>query len=405
MTVHDQAGARPATAPVLRTSAILLRALAEHDVPALVEQERDPQVRRWSPTTQPFGAPEAGALVQSAREQWAARSATAPRRWAIGVGAGESWYADYAGQVEYVPDGRGAAEVGFVVHPGHRGRGLSVQALALALAHAHTEDSVHTVHWRSEVGNWASRRVVWRLGFRVEGLVRGIVPGPDHPRPGWWGTRQVGDPVEPVHRWWDVPELASAGVVLRPVTATSRGLPDATTQGSTPDPAAAADATAPDDPVAAALSGAAAGASVTWFVAGSKGDALTGRLTVAGLDDPRWRGCGQVSWWWPDADAGSLAAALQLVAAHAFEPAPPLARPDLGGLGLHRLDATVEATDRTARRVMHGAGWRAVGREHAARTPRGSARPVDTVRFELLAPRRPATGDQARPVQPVPPGR
>ena len=373
MTVHGQAGAGPPTAPVLLTSEIVLRPMAEHDVPALVEQERDQQVRRWSPQAHPFGASEAGALVQSAREQWASRSATAPRRWAVGVGAGESSYADYAGQVEYVPDGRGSAEVGFVVHPAHRGRGLAVAALRLALDHAHTLDGIHTLHWRGEVGNWVSRRVVWRLGFRVEGTVRGITPGPDHPRRGWWGTRQVGDPIAPAHRWWHVPQLATDNVVLRPMATTEGGPP--------PGPVG----TAAPDPVLGALTAAASGTAVTWCVMDPTGQPAAGRLTVAGLADPLGRGSGQVSWWWPEPDAGSLAAALRLVAAHAFAPAPPLDESAGGGLGLHRLGVAVEATEWTAQQVLHHAGWRKVGHEHAARTPLGSLDPVDTVRYELLA--------------------
>lgn len=376
MTVHEQAGPGPPTAPVLRTSAIVLRPMAEHDVPALVEQERDPQVRRWSPQAHPFGASEAGALVQSAREQWASRSTTAPRRWAVGVGSGEVSYADYAGQVEYVPDGHGAAEVGFVVHPAHRGRGLAVAALRLALAHAHSADAVHTVHWRSEVGNWASRRVVWRLGFQVEGTIRGLTSGPDHPRPGWWGTRQVGDPMEPAHRWWCVPELAAPGVELRP--------PAATTGGQSPGPVGAS-----PDLVLEALTAAAAGTAVTWCVAATARHAVTGRLTVAGLADPLGRGCGQVSWQWPGAEAGSLAAALRLVATHAFAAAPAWHEPGRGGLGLHRLATVVQAGDRTARHALDDLGWRPVGHEHAALTPPGSPHPVDTVRYELLARRRP----------------
>jgi RimJ/RimL family protein N-acetyltransferase len=48
-------------------------------------------------------------------------------------------------------DGIGGAEVGFGL-PG-----------------------IEVVYWRAQVGNWASRRVAGRCGFRMEGTVRGLL--------------------------------------------------------------------------------------------------------------------------------------------------------------------------------------------------------------------------------------
>jgi RimJ/RimL family protein N-acetyltransferase len=354
MTVPSEPPGTP-MAPVLRTGVVVLRALAEHDVPALVEQERDALVRRWSPTAGTVDVTAADRLVQTTRQQWASRSPTAPRRWAVAAGEDEDVYAAYAGQVEYLPDGRGTAEVGFVLHPGCRGQGLATRALGLAVRYAHEVDGVHTLHWRCEVGNWRSRRVVWRVGFRVEGTIRGVVPGPDHPRLGWWGTRQAGDPVAPVHPWWEVPELTFGPVVLRPA----------------------------DD----ALEEPASARGASWVVASAAGAWAGGRLTVRCPVDAPGSDGGRLDFSWPAAGHQDLADALALVAGYAFAPASATSPGRLteGGLGLHRLVTTVPVDDVTARQALHATGWRAVGREHAAGRHPGTGAVLDVVRFERLA--------------------
>lgn len=57
--------------------------------------------------------------------------------------------------------------------------------------------------WQAYLGNWASRRVAWRLGFRVEGAVRGFALQRGVRRDAWVGTLLPGDPREPVEPWPD----------------------------------------------------------------------------------------------------------------------------------------------------------------------------------------------------------
>jgi RimJ/RimL family protein N-acetyltransferase len=391
MTTHEQTGAGPATAPVLRSGEVVLRPLAEHDIPALVEQERDPQTQRWTPSEPLFGPEQAQARVRAAREQWAARSATTPRRWAVGLGEGEPGHAPYAGTVEYVPDGQGGAEVGFVVHPARRGRGLAVLGLGLALRHAHTTDRVEVAHWRSEVGNWASRRVAWRLGFRVEGTVRGIAPHPDGPREGWWGTRLAADPQSPAHAWWETPRLESDAVLLRPWEDRDAGrVPGDTALVSAgeEDVRQPAEGPAFTSWLDACRAGAASGSRVTWCVAQADDGPPQGALHLRVSSGAR-RGSGELGWWMtgdprthaaPLLLGGLLAVAGQVLGQGAAHPRTGLAVPRL-----HRLGATIGVGDADSARALEESGFHRVGVEHATWTGRSHAAPEDTARYELLA--------------------
>lgn len=54
------------------------------------------------------------------------------------------------------------------------------------------------LHWRAAVGNWASRRVAWRCGFRVEGTVRHFVRlAGCRPVDAWVASLHREDPREP----------------------------------------------------------------------------------------------------------------------------------------------------------------------------------------------------------------
>ena len=92
-------------------------------------------------------------------------------------------------------DGLGGAEVGFGLAPWARGRGLMTRALRLALAWGFEVAGLEVVYWRAQVGNWASRRVAGRCGFRMEGTVRGLLEQRGERRDGWIGSLRRGEPL------------------------------------------------------------------------------------------------------------------------------------------------------------------------------------------------------------------
>ena len=61
-----------------------------------------------------------------------------------------------------------AAELGYVFHPDHGGRGLATEAAAALMDWGFTEFAVHRVYARCHSRNDASARLMTRLGMRQE---------------------------------------------------------------------------------------------------------------------------------------------------------------------------------------------------------------------------------------------
>ncbi len=175
----------------------------------------------------------------------------------------------------------GVAEIAFGSHPSVRGRGVMERAVRLLLTWGFEDADLHTVWWRAHVGNWASRRLAWKVGFRTEGRVRQWVTQRGLRHDAWVGSLLRGDPREPRNPWLRAPVLEGDGVRLRPFRDTDvarivEGCSDETTQqwlGPMPSPYRAIDA-------AAYLLGVeekhATGAGVTWAVVDPTSDRLLG---------------------------------------------------------------------------------------------------------------------------------
>src|SRR5690606_12693486 len=118
---------------------------------------------------------------------------------------------------DYRPDGRGAAEVGFGLHPWARGRGLAVAALRAVLEHAFGSDGVHTMRWQAERGNWGSLRVAWSCGFTLDGTLRGRHTAAGCPsEDGWARSLRSDEPRRKRHRWRQPQLLVGTAVAIRP---------------------------------------------------------------------------------------------------------------------------------------------------------------------------------------------
>ena len=101
----------------------------------------------------------------------------------------------FSGSVDLRFDGLGGAEVGYGLAPWARGTGVMTRALRLLLAWGFELPGIEVVYWRAQVGNWASRRVAGRCGFRIDGTVRGLLEQRGERRDAWIGSLRRGEPL------------------------------------------------------------------------------------------------------------------------------------------------------------------------------------------------------------------
>ncbi|MGH3597536.1 MAG: GNAT family N-acetyltransferase [Mycobacterium sp.] len=164
---------------------LVLRRPLPEDLDDIVAQCQDPEFQRWTTIPVPYGETDAQEFLRRVADGWRANVAV----FAI------VYQGRYAGGVDLRLDGVGGAEVGFGLGPWARGKGVMSRALRLALAWGFELPGVDVVHWRAQVGNWPSRRVAERCGFRMDGTVRGLLEQGGERRDGWIGSLRRGDPM------------------------------------------------------------------------------------------------------------------------------------------------------------------------------------------------------------------
>lgn len=172
------------------------------DVDAITRACQDPQVAAWVTVPSPYDRSDAESFLRhvvgpgwdnGTELVWAMREPLgAPEPGGDG---------DLLGMIGLHGVGDGTAEIGYWVAPWARGRGTAQQAVELVLDHAFDGLDLLRVTWQAFVGNWPSRRVAWRAGFRVEGTVRlhGLQRGVR--RDSWVGTLLREDPRVPAQPW------------------------------------------------------------------------------------------------------------------------------------------------------------------------------------------------------------
>ncbi|HET7475577.1 MAG TPA: GNAT family N-acetyltransferase [Dermatophilaceae bacterium] len=379
----------PDVVPVLADDVVTLRAHREQDVDAIIEQANDPEMVRWTTVPTPYGPDQAREFLELIAAQWG--EAGGSRLWAIEAGDGDR--RRFAGTVDLRPRGAAMWDVGFALHPWARGRGMMSAALRLVCVHAFAHLGAESVSWKAVVGNWGSRRVAWACGFRVDGVVRGLLDHRGQRLDGWTGSLRKGEPMSPRSRWLDIPVLEGDTLRLRPWRDTDRPGRGWSTdeqtalfmQGYPPEH------NSYDVWLRSVGDRAADGEAVSWCIADLAEDRPLGRISCFRLNNARTAGTGQVGYWLhPSARGrGITDEALRLVIDVAFRPA------DAGGLGLHRLAAGTDIDNRASSRVLVRNGFRPVGVERSA-VARPQGPPVDGPLFELLADER-----ERRPPRPL----
>ena len=171
-----------------------LRPHTMDDVGSVLERCIDPDSVRW--TTVPTGYTED--MARDYLEQIIAPS-TEQVSWAIEVDG------RYAGTLD-LRSGSGEGEhasgdVGYVIHPAFRGRGVMTAAVALAVGHAFDLLGWELLVWQANVGNVASFKPMWRNGFPQPIFMPALLNHRGVMRDGWHSVLEPGMPREPQASW------------------------------------------------------------------------------------------------------------------------------------------------------------------------------------------------------------
>jgi RimJ/RimL family protein N-acetyltransferase len=368
--LHDGDGRAP-------DDRVTIRAHRSEDAAGSLEQCHDPLSRQWTTVPLEYTLDDARRFVTQAMPGgWADDT-----EWGFAVEAVDATGTSrYAGTISLRNERDGRAEVAYGSHPWVRGTGVMERALRLLLTWGFEERELQTVIWWANRGNWASRKIAWRLGFTIEGAPRQWLPQRGELLDSWVGTLLRDDPMHPTTPWHDVPRLDSKGIRLRRHTdADLPRLVEACNDplvsgwiGQIPAPFTDADGRSWLEYVGERH---ASGTAVTWAVADPGTDDLLGTVDLFNVRRGRDAEIGY--WLHPDGRGRGLAAPMcALAIRHAFVPE------DEGGLGLGRVRAVAAEGNTASRRVLERSGLQQQGRErNLVRTRDGL---VDGAVYDIL---------------------
>jgi RimJ/RimL family protein N-acetyltransferase len=354
-------------APTLTDGTVTLRTHREDDVLGVTEQSQDPTSIRWTTVPVPYSLDDGRSFVaRTMPDGWADDTA-----WGFAV----ETQGRYAGTVELRNHGGGRAEIAFGSHPWVRGTGAMERACRLLVDWGFSERGVRTVVWHAHVGNWASRRLAWRLGFSFDGTLRGYVQHRGELVDAWSGTLLSTDDRTPRGRWLDLPVLEADGLRLRPwresdVPRIVEACTDERTRhwlGRLPDPYDEAQARAW---LEHQTENRAIGQSVNWAVAQPEDDVALAAINAFDIVPDEELEIGY--WAHPDARGrGVVTRAMTEVIRYGFE-----------DLGVRRIHAGAAAGNLASRHVIEANGLIAWGTERAGTEVHGGR--ADLVWYDVL---------------------
>lgn len=357
--------------PTLTDGTVTLRVHRLDDAERVVEQSLDPDSIRWTTVPTPYSLHDARRFVGEVMPGGWAKDA----EWGFAV----EHEGRYGGTVSLRTHGPGRAEIAYGSHPDVRGKGVMERAVRLLLDWGFEAKELHTVVWWANHGNWASRRLAWRVGFSCDGVVRRWLDHRGELTDAWVGTLLRDDPREPRTRWLSNPRIEGDGVVLRPFTEADvprlvEGIGDSDTQhwlAFLPRDPGEAEARSYLGQVTERLADA---HTITWAFCTPDDDRLAGVVGLYRFPDP------EVGYWThPDSRGlGLTTRAAAAAVGHGFGP-----------LGLERVTGYVSAPNVASRRVLERLGMRPTGvQRSAART--GAGEVVDLAGYDLLREEWPA---------------
>jgi XTP/dITP diphosphohydrolase len=162
---HGNAHQHP---PRLTDGVIVLRAATVADADAMTETLEDWDTAQWLLTI-PHPYPPAASLdwIRDVDQQW--RDGTASM-FVIADAQTDAYLGEVG--VRHFDRQTRRGELGYVLAPHARGRGVMQRALVLAIDWVFDNVGLDRIDWAADVGNDASWRVVERIGFQREGMRR-----------------------------------------------------------------------------------------------------------------------------------------------------------------------------------------------------------------------------------------
>lgn len=366
--------------PTLTDGVVTLRAHHDDDIERCVEQCHDTASQQWTTVPEGYTRDDAARFVRDFMPgMW-----RTDQEWGFAV----EYDGRFAGTVSLRNEGDRRAEIAFGAHPDARGTGAMERACRLLLAWGFAEREVRTVIWYAYPGNWASRRLAWKLGFSFDGTLRSWLVQRSEPRDAWSGTLLAGEPMQPRHAWLVPPVVELGRFRLRPET-------DSDLAGileTAADPVARRwwRMTAPPTEEYVrrfsleAAEEMALGTTIRWAVADSDTDTFLGVVNLFGMSS-RSPGNAELGFFTHPAARGQgvATAAARAAVRHGLLPGED------GGLGLARVFAIAGVENTASRQALLAAGLRENGIQRG-RLPIDGSR-MDAAYYDILA------SDVARP--------
>jgi RimJ/RimL family protein N-acetyltransferase len=368
----------PQDVPVLSDGCVTLRAHTPADASGSYEQCQDPLSRQWTTVPVPYSRADAEEYVaRIVADNWRDGS-----DWSFAVDApDDEGVVRYAGTVSLRDQGQRRAEIAYGSHPWVRGRGLMERALRVLVEWGFASQGVETMIWWANRGNWASRKLAWRLGFSYDGMVRQWLPQRGALLDAWVGALLRGDERAPRHPWYDVPRIAADGVVLREhdekdvgrIVEACRDERTAYWLGGVPQPYTRRHG---EEFLESRVEARATGRGLHWAVADPGTDELLANISLFDIKPGREAEIGY--WTHPAARGrGVMTEACGLVLRHAFVPEED------GGQGLRRVMVYAAEGNSASRRVIEANGFTEVGRERRGIELRDGSL-VDSICYDML---------------------
>ena len=153
--------------PALRTKRLLLREITAADAAAVFQFRSDPEVQRYNDGVM-TGVQEAVDLIASLADGYRRQTML---EWGVTLHEDQDTVMGIMGYANWSREHR-RAEIGYCLRRDHWRRGIAEEALRVIITFGFEEMQLNRIHACCWVENVASIRLIEKLGFQREGVLR-----------------------------------------------------------------------------------------------------------------------------------------------------------------------------------------------------------------------------------------